>query len=230
MINPNKHILLAEDDTNFGMMLKIFLEINGYTIELFEDGELAMQAIQKNNYALCILDVMMPKVNGFTVAKHLQEYYPQTPFVFLTAKYLKEDQIKGYQSGAVDYLVKPFDPEILLLKIKAILDLRQTPQKEKENYTIGNFIFDYTKRVLILEEKEQKLSPKEAELLKLLCDKNGEVLTHEEALIKIWKNDDYFTRQSMNVFLTKLRKYLSADTAIKIEMENIHSKGFLLKA
>lgn len=225
-----KQILLAEDDANFGLMLKIFLEMNGYAIELCENGEIAIGALAQKTYDLCILDVMMPKVNGFTVAQHLQEFFPQTPFVFLTAKSLKEDQIQGYKSGAVDYLIKPFDPEILLLKVKAILEIhKNNTETSKQTFEIGNFTFDYTKRLLIVDTKQQKLSPKEAELLKMLCEKNGEVLTHEEALVKIWKNDDYFTRQSMNVFITKLRKYLSLDTQNKIEIENIHSKGFLLK-
>ena len=142
---------------------------------------------------------------------------------------MKEDQIKGYKLGASDYLVKPFDPEILLLKIQVLLQKNEHQIADNQLFSLGSFIFDFDKRLLCLESKEEKLSPKEAQLLKLLCEKRDEVLTHEEALLKIWKNDDYFTKQSMNVFITKLRKHLSQDSNYHIEIENLHSKGFLLK-
>jgi DNA-binding response OmpR family regulator len=224
----NKKILIAEDDPNFGMMLKSFLEIQGFYVSLCENGKIALQTYKENDFDLCILDVMMPELDGFTLAENIKQSKKKIPFVFLTAKALKADQIKGYQLGASDYLVKPFDPEILLLKVNLLLS--QNPNTIIENliFELGSFIFDYEKRTLKLKEEEDKLSPKEAELLLLLCQKQGQVVTHEEALNKIWKNDDYFTKQSMNVFITKLRKYLSKDTKYKIEIENIHSKGFLL--
>ncbi|MCU0438061.1 MAG: response regulator transcription factor [Raineya sp.] len=224
-----KRILLVEDDASFGLMLKFFLEMNGFEIVLCENGHLGIETFHSQEFDLCILDVMMPHTDGFTVAENIIKSKKSTPFIFLTAKALKDDQVQGYKLGAADYLIKPFDPEILLLKLNALLQLRTDKSPEQKSYQIGNFNFDYEKRILSLKNQEEKLSPKEADLLKLLCDKQGEILTHEEALIKIWKNDDYFTKQSMNVFITKLRKYLSLDTTLPIEIENIHSKGFLLK-
>lgn len=226
-----QQILLAEDDVNFGMMLKFFLEMNGFQIMLCENGNLAVEAIRDNDFDLCILDVMMPYLDGFTVAETIVKRQKNVPFVFLTAKTFKEDQIKGYKLGASDYLIKPFDPEILLLKINVLLNKKEASsgQKSITFFQIGSFEFDYEKRLLSLGAKVEKLSPKESELLKLLCEKQGEILSHEEALIKIWKNDDYFTKQSMNVFITKLRKYLAQDADYQIEIENLHSKGFLLK-
>lgn len=224
-----KQILIAEDDANFGMMLKIFLEMNEFQVKLCEDGNLAIQSFKENEFDLCILDVMMPHLDGFSVAEVINKSQKNTPFVFLTAKALKEDHIKGYKLGASDYLLKPFDPEILLLKIQVLLQKNENPHTTHQVFKIGSFDFDFEKRLLRLENKEEKLSPKEAELLKLLCEKQDDILTHEEALIKIWKNDDYFTKQSMNVFITKLRKHLSQDAKHQIEIENLHSKGFLLK-
>lgn len=229
MSNKKQQILLAEDDANFGMMLKIFLEMNGFAVTLCEDGEQAMQAFKQKDYDLCILDIMMPNVDGFTVAETIARSRKGIPFVFLTAKGLKEDQVKGYQLGAADYLVKPFDPEILLLKINVLLRNNGQIPIEKAYFQIGNYTFDYDRRILELNSKEQRLSPKEAELLKLLCEHQNEVLLHEEALLNIWRNDDYFTKQSMNVFITRLRKYLSNDPEYIIEIENVHSKGFILK-
>jgi DNA-binding response OmpR family regulator len=228
-MKKKQRILIAEDDTNFGIMLKFFLEMNGFQITLCENGNLAVRAFKENDFDLCILDIMMPYLDGFSVAETIMKSQKNTPFVFLTAKALKEDQVKGYKLGAADYLIKPFDPEILLLKIQVLLKNEDGKSKENSIFQIGNFTFDHEKRLLILNEKIEKLSPKEAELLKLLCERKDDVLSHEEALIKIWKNDDYFTKQSMNVFITKLRKYLSQDTDYEIEIENLHSKGFLLK-
>jgi DNA-binding response OmpR family regulator len=229
-MTKKQNILIAEDDANFGIMLKFFLETNGFQVNLCENGQLAVQLLKEHHFDLCIFDIMMPYLDGFTLAEYITKNNKNTPFVFLTAKALKEDQIKGYQLGASDYLVKPFDPEILLLKIKVLLHKKElTPQKQAELFHIGNFEFDYEKRLLSLDKKREKLSPKEAELLKLLCEKQDEILTHEEALIKIWKNDDYFTKQSMNVFITKLRKYLAQDNDYQIEIENLHGKGFVLK-
>ena len=229
-MNKKQQILIAEDDTNFGMMLKFFLEINGFQVTLCEDGNLAVHAFRENDFDLCILDVMMPHLDGFTAAENIVKVNKNVPFVFLTAKALKEDQVRGYKLGASDYLIKPFDPEILLLKINVLIkDRKAETSTAPLLFQIGNFRFDYEKRTLTLLEKVEKLSPKEADLLKILCEKQNEILSHEEALIKIWGNDDYFTKQSMNVFITKLRKYLSQDADNEIEIENLHSKGFILK-
>ncbi len=223
-----KRLLLAEDDHNFGMMLRAFLEMNGFDILLCKNGEEALQAFQKEHFDACILDVMMPLLDGFTLGEKIKSSGKDIPFVYLTAKTLKEDQIKGYQTGAADYLIKPFDPEILLLKLQVLLQKHTLLQQPSAPIQLGNYAFDYNKRLLHLQDKSQKLSPKEAELLRLLLEKAGEVLTHEEALLKVWKNDDYFTKQSMNVFITKLRKYLAQDPEYLIEIENLHSKGFIL--
>lgn len=228
-MKKKQSILIAEDDTNFGMMLKFFLESNGFQVTLCENGSLAIDAFRDNLFDLCILDIMMPYVDGFTVAECIAKSSPNIPFVFLTAKALKDDQIKGYKIGASDYLIKPFDPEILLLKIQVLLKNTGNLSVTSNVFQIGNFEFDHEKRLLALDKKIIKLSPKESDLLKLLCEKQEEVLTHEEALIKIWKNDDYFTKQSMNVFITKLRKYLAQDSKYQILIENLHSKGFILK-
>lgn len=228
-MEKKRQILLAEDDNNFGMMLKFFLESSSFQVILCENGNLAVNAFKDNHFDLCILDIMMPYLDGFTVAEHIVKSQRNIPFVFLTAKALKDDQIRGYKIGASDYLIKPFDPEILLLKVQVLLKNAGSFPKLNAVFQIGNFEFDYEKRLLTLDKKITKLSPKEADLLKLLCEKQEEILTHEEALIKIWNNDDYFTKQSMNVFITKLRKYLSQDANYQIEIENLHSKGFILK-
>ena len=230
-MSEKKHsILIAEDDANFGMMLKIFLEMNGYRVHLCGDGEKAYQAFKENHFDIGIFDVMMPLVDGFALAERISKINKNLPFVFLTAKALKEDQIRGYKIGALDYLIKPFDPEILLLKLNVLLPISEkTNASDRLSFTIGSFIFDYPKRTLKLDGEVKKLSPKEAELLRLLCEKNGEVLPHTEAMVKIWKNDDYFTKQSMNVFISKLRKYLSKDKSHQIEITNLHSTGFILQ-
>lgn len=223
-------ILLAEDDPNFGLMLKGFLDLNDYQVTWTKNGHEALIAYQSQTFDLCIFDVMMPDKDGFSLAKDLQKLGNTTPLLFLTAKAMREDQVKGYKLGAIDYLIKPFDPEILLLKIQAVLKQNtNTATVEKSIFNIGSFKFDYKKRQLILNREVQKLTPKDAELLKLLCEKQGAVLSREEALIKIWNEDNYFTAQSMNVFISKLRKYLSKDTHYTIEIENLHGKGFMLK-
>ncbi len=222
-------ILLAEDDPNFGLMLKGFLDLNDYQVIWAQNGHEALLAYKSQAVDLCIFDVMMPNKDGFVLAADLKKLGNTTPILFLTARSMRADKIKGYQLGAIDYLVKPFDPAILLLKIQAILRQTSSEVPEKNIFQIGNYQFDYLKRQLIINEKTQRLTPKDAELLKLLCEKEGKVLTREEALIKIWKEDNYFTAQSMNVFISKLRKYLSKDKGHVIEIENLHGKGFILK-
>ena len=228
--NPKARILIAEDDPNFGLVLKSFLAINGYEIALAADGNLAYSAFRQGSFDLAIFDVMMPHRDGFTLAEAIQKLKRDVPFVFLTAKALKEDQIRGYRLGALDYLIKPFDPEILLLKIEALLSrTRSQGQSGPQVHRIGSFIFDPQKRQLLLEGVAQKLSPKENELLDLLCQKQGDILPREEALLKIWKEDSYFTAQSMNVYITRLRKYLKQDPSHQVEITNLHGKGFLLE-
>ena len=222
-------ILIAEDDPNFGMMLKSYLVVNGYEVELCDDGNKAYSSFGRNDFDLCIFDIMMPFKDGFSLAESIQKGVKRVPFIFLTAKTLKEDQIRGYQLGAADYLVKPFDPEILLLKIKAILrGNKQLSVEPVSTFAIGNFTFDADRRVLKINNKTVKLSPKESALLQLLLIHQDKVLRREEALLKIWKEDSYFTTKSMDVYITKLRKILRQDSDHKIEIENLHGKGFVL--
>lgn len=227
-----KHFLLAEDDASFGMLMKSYLELHNYKVSLCKNGEEALRAFKTKTFDLCILDVMMPKIDGFTLASEIQKINHKIPFIFLTAKALKEDQLNGYKLGAEDYLIKPFDSEILLLKIEVILkrENQEQTQNEKENYQIGSFIFQPDTRKLSLENKTEKLAPKEAELLHLLCKHHdtNTVLARKEALLRIWKEDDYFTTRSMDVHITKLRTYLKKDPVYAISIDNIHSKGFKL--
>ena len=221
-------ILLAEDDPNFGMMLSSFLQLHQYEVNWTKNGNEALKAFQNQPYDICIFDVMMPDKDGFSLAEDLAKLKSTTPFVYLTAKALKEDQIKGFQLGAIDYLIKPFDPEILLLKIQAILQQVHPQEHSLQEQQVGSYQFDPVKRTLSLNGNLQKLTPKEAALLELLLSKKGALLSRSEALLKIWKEDTYFTAQSMNVFITKLRKYLNNDPIYHITIENIHSSGFVL--
>jgi len=205
------------------------LAINDFEVTLLPTGTEALAHFKKKKYDLIILDVMMPDMDGFTLAAQIKRIDDSIPFMFLTAKSLKEDQIKGYTLGAIDYLIKPFDPEILLLKIQAILGHTFDNTSKEVVHKIGNFMFDYELRNLSIHGHHQKLSPKESELLQLLCEKKGGVLKREEALIKIWEEDNYFTGQSMNVHITRLRKYLKRDTEYHIAINNLHGKGFMLK-
>jgi len=224
-----KRILIAEDDPNFGMMLKSFLMVNDFQVELCNDGNKAVSAFRSADFDLCILDVMMPFKDGFSVAETIQESGKKTPFIFLTAKAMKEDQVKGYKIGALDYLVKPFDPEILLLKVQAIINRQSASKSNTRNqFQIGKFDFESEKRTLTINEEIIKLSPKESELLHLLATNMGEVVRREDALNRIWKEDSYFTTKSMDVYITKLRKHLRKDTKNQIEITNLHGKGFVM--
>jgi two-component system, OmpR family, response regulator len=231
----NNKILIVEDDQNFGDVLRSYLEMHDYDVTLATDGVAGMEAFKKDNFDLCVFDVMMPRKDGFTLAKEIRERNQDVPIVFLTAKTMKDDVLKGFKSGADDYISKPFNSEELLLRIHAILkranktaDARDT-QKE---FTIGKYHFVYDVRKLIFtdakpgEENQWKLSPKEADLLKLFCKYMNEVMPRSEALNKIWNDDNYFTARSMDVFITKLRKYLAKDPSI--EIVNVHGNGFQL--
>lgn len=223
-------VLLAEDDSNFGLMLKAFLDMNGFEVHWFQDGKQALQAYEEASFDIGVFDVSMPVLDGFGLAAEIAKQNERFPFVFLTAKSLKEDQIRGYKSGASDYLIKPFDPEILLLKIERILQsYRHSAPERALDYQIGNFQFDHQKRTLKLNGAIRNLSPKESQLLRLLCENVGEVVHHSEALLKTWGKDDYFTKQSMNVFISRLRKYLKDDNEHSIEISNLHGTGFILK-
>ncbi len=222
-------VLLAEDDKNLGTILQSYLIAKGYPTDLCADGEEAFVKFQKGEYNICILDVMMPIKDGFTLAKEIRTMNKDIPILFLTAKTLQEDKIKGFEIGADDYISKPFSMEELLMRMKAIL--RRSSQNgitgSKNNiYQLGNFVFDYNRQLLTIDETEQKLTSKEAELLKLLCEYLNQVLDRSEALNKIWYDDSYFNARSMDVYVTKLRKYLKPDP--NVELLNVHGVGFKL--
>jgi two-component system, OmpR family, response regulator len=227
MQKPPK-IFLAEDDPNFGAVLKAYLEMNDYEVVWVEDGAKAMLKFKSDTYDICILDIMLPNKDGFTIAKEIKQWNKYIPIVFLTAKTLKADVVQGFKLGADDYITKPFDSEVLLYKIKAILSRNKSlgDDDETTEFSIGKYLFNFKLRTLILEGNQQKLSPKEAELLRLLCLKANDVLNRDEALRSIWGNNDFFTTRSMDVFVTKLRKCLKDDPAI--EIANIHGSGFRL--
>jgi len=219
-------ILLVEDEENFGQVLKSYLQLADYTVEWVSDGDLGYARFKSGSYDLCIFDVMMPKRDGFTLAEDVRKLNAQIPIIFLTARGEKEDQIKGYRSGGDDYLTKPFDSELLLLKIEVILSRFQAKIKRRENVRIGQYKWNSGRRELLFGGEVIKLSPKERDLLNLLIAYKNEVMPRSEALLKIWKAEDYFTTRSMDVYITKLRKKLSADK--KIEIENIHGAGYIM--
>ncbi|MBX2841034.1 MAG: response regulator transcription factor [Flammeovirgaceae bacterium] len=222
-------ILLVEDDLNLGQILNEYLNVKGYETTLCRDGEQGFTAFKRDNYDLCIFDVMMPKVDGFTLADKVRKTNNEVPIIFLTAKSLKEDAIKGFNLGADDYVTKPFSMEELLLRIKAIL--RRTNKAEEEDnlqtkFEIGNFSFDFSSQKLIIGDSEQKLTSKESALLRMLCLHKNQVLDRSKALKKIWFDDNYFNSRSMDVYITKLRKFLKADENLQII--NVHGQGFKL--
>jgi two-component system OmpR family response regulator len=223
-------ILLCEDDQNLGMVLKNYLELNDYDVILERDGRLGLAAFQREKFDICLLDVMMPNMDGFTLAEEIRDVDPDIPLFFLSAKTMKEDIIQGYKLGADDYITKPFDSEVLLLKIKAILKRNEELTKESENieFDLGKYHFNPKLRQLIVDGRTQTLSPKENELLKMLAEHKNDLLPRERALKKIWGSDTYFNGRSMDVYIAKLRKYLKEDS--NIEIVNIHGNGFRLVA
>ncbi|WP_156308133.1 response regulator transcription factor [Sphingobacterium endophyticum] len=225
----NQKILLAEDDPNLGELLKDYLELKGkFDVVLCKDGQEGMDAFRKEEFDLCILDVMMPKKDGFSLGKDIRKINQTVPIIYATAKGMMEDKTQAFELGGDDYITKPFRVEELLLRINALLK-RASKDKEEEisdKFEIGDYFFDYTSQIISYKGQQQKLSTKEAELLRLLCLKKNDVLTREEALIKIWHDDNYFTGRSMDVFLSKLRKYLKEDS--NVEIVNVHGKGYKL--
>ena len=226
----SKKILLVEDDPNFGTVLKDYLALNDYNVTHAKDGIEGLIMFKNNDFDLCILDVMMPRKDGFSLAQDIRSTNKEIPIIFLTAKTMKEDVLKGYQVGADDYLNKPFDSEVLLFKIKAILHRKEsetTTENEQFEFNIGNFFFNSKLRHLSVGESDpQKLSPKESKLLRMLAIHKNDLMPRELALTKIWRDDNYFTSRSMDVYIAKLRKYLKADE--DVEILNIHGEGFRL--
>lgn len=221
-------ILLCEDDENLGMLLREYLQAKGYSAELYPDGEAGYKAFLKNKYDLCVFDVMMPKKDGFTLAKEVRQINSEIPIIFLTAKNMKEDVLEGFKLGADDYMSKPFSMEELLLRIEAVLR-RSTglkPEDEQEIFKIGKLTFNSKKQTLFDGETDQKLTTKESELLRLLCLNVNKVLERNYALKNIWADDNYFNARSMDVYITKLRKHLKKDPSV--EIINVHGKGYKL--
>ncbi len=220
-------ILLCEDDENLGSLLREYLQAKNYDAELCPDGEEGYKAFMKNKYDLCVLDVMMPKKDGFTLAQEIRAVNTEIPIIFLTAKTLKEDVFEGFKSGADDYITKPFSMEELIFRIEAILRrIKGKKNKETNFYKIGKFTFDTQKQLLTIDGNNTKLTTKESELLSLLCAHANEILQRDFALKTIWIDDNYFNARSMDVYITKLRKHLKDDPAI--EIINIHGKGYKL--
>ena len=221
-------VLLAEDDPNLGMLLREYLQTKNYDTEWADNGEIAYNMFLNNPFDICLLDVMMPKKDGFTLAKEIREINSDIPIIFLTAKAMKEDVLEGFKLGADDYMTKPFSMEELLMRIEAILRRSSNVKigEEPETYKLGKLIFNVKKQTLISDTEEVKLTTKEAELLKLLCENSNKVLERNYALKVIWADDNYFNARSMDVYITKLRKHLKIDPSV--EIINVHGKGYKL--
>jgi two-component system, OmpR family, response regulator len=223
-------ILLVEDDPNFGSILKSYLELDEYEVVLKKDGKQGLACFQSTLFDLCVLDIMMPEMDGFTLAREIKKLDKDIPLIFLTAKTMKEDVLEGFRIGADDFLTKPFDSEVLLYKISAILKRKvagESGLNEIPNeFSIGHFIFNHRLRTLTYNKQATNLSPKESELLTMLCTAKDGILSRSDALKKIWDADNYFTARSMDVFVARLRKYLKDDPSV--EIINIHGNGFRL--
>lgn len=229
MAEENVRVLLCEDDENLGMLLCEYLQVKGYPCDLCDNGEKGLKAFMKESYDICIFDVMMPKKDGFTLASEVHEIKPDTPIIFLTAKNLKDDIIEGFRHGCDDYITKPFSMEELLCRMEAVLRrLRAQRLAEKRTYHIGKYIFDSQKQQLHFtgDGSAVKLTTKESDLLALLCTNVNDMLSRNYALKTIWIDDNYFNARSMDVYITKLRKFLSKDPSLQII--NIHGKGYKL--
>jgi len=221
-------ILLAEDDLNLGMLLVDYLETEGFDVKLCKDGELALKAFQNGQFDLCLLDIMMPKLDGFSLAREIKQKDKKIPVIFITARSLKEDKLKGYDLGADDYIAKPFDEEELLWKIKAII--RRVPETGRAAIApieIGRYIFDFENQGLTIANQTKRITEKESEVLLYLCRNRNKVIKREDLLKDVWGENDYFLGRSLDVFITKIRKYLKEDPAIKIE--NVFGVGFIFK-
>jgi DNA-binding response OmpR family regulator len=228
--NDHVQVLMAEDDENLGLILSERLKSKGFEVDLATDGAIAMAMYQKKKYDLLILDIMMPVKDGFTVAKEIRKSDPATPIIFVTARSMKEDVLKGFEIGADDYLTKPFSMDELMVRIHAVL--RRTfrksaqPSNEADQFQFSNTQFNAITQSLTINGLSTDLTSKESELLRMLCARINEVVPRDEALNSIWGNDSYFNGRSMDVFISKLRKMLSADE--RVEIMNVHGKGFKL--
>ncbi len=221
-------ILLVEDDLNLGYLLVDFLESNNCEVKLYRDGISALRGFENKKYDFCLLDIMLPKLDGFSLAKKIRGKNKLVPIIMLTAKSMKEDKMKGYSIGIDDYITKPFDEDELLCKIKAVLMRVDNPDAENscKNFCLGKYIFDYPNQALNFDKSSKRLTAKETAILKILSENKNKIVKRSDILLKVWGNDDYFTGRSLDVFITKLRKYLEKDKKIKIE--NIPTVGYIL--
>jgi len=221
-------ILLAEDDSNLGILLKNYLTAKSYKTALYVNGVEALEAFSSKTFDLCILDIMMPEMDGLTLASEIRKTNPEMPVIFLTAKNQQEDILEGFRSGADDYITKPFSMEELIFRIEAILSrTTSTPAARKEDsYTVGQYRFDPLKQILTFRDQDVKLTTKESELLELLCRNENLILERNFALKTIWIDDNYFNARSMDVYISRLRKYLGKDPSVKIV--NVHGRGYKL--
>ncbi len=222
-------ILLVEDDNNLGNILSEYLELKGYGITLCTDGESGYEQFRSQEYDLCVLDVMMPRRDGFSLARAIRKENEHIPIIFLTAKSMKEDKIEGFSIGGDDYITKPFSIEEFLLRIQAVLKRCRSQQPAPATGTsfgVGKYIFDYRNQLLLIDDNERRLTSREAELLKLLSDNRNTVLRRDAALTHVWGDDNYFNGRSMDVYITKLRKYLREDP--EVEIITVHGTGFKL--
>lgn len=228
----NASILLVEDDQALGYLLSEYLGMKGFEVEWTKNGREALELLPGRHFDLAILDVMMPEMDGFTLAEQINENYPDLPFMFLTARSLKIDVLKGFSLGAVDYLKKPVDEEELVVRINNLLRLvRRSPDvkgDQPEVIRIGRYEYEPANLALRFEEEEIRLTGRENELLRYLAERMNRVCRHRDILVTIWGKNDYFNRKSLNVFITRLRKYLEKDENVKLE--NVHNEGFVLRA
>ncbi len=226
-MSPKKSLFFVEDDLSFGAVLKSYLEICNFSVTWMDDGKHAFSAFKEGTFDLCLLDVMLPHVDGFSIGRDIRSINPVIPIIYLTAKSMKEDIVTGYRLGADDYIIKPFDTDVLLYKIAVVLRRSEgAATTEDQSVQLGKYCFDPKLREIKLGSVRQLLSPKESALLKLLCEHKNELLSRETALKQIWGEDGYFTTRSMDVFITRLRKYLREDPSI--EIRNIHGSGFIM--
>lgn len=224
-------VLLTEDDPNLGMLLREYLSAKGYETTLAENGKIGYEKFSQGGYDICILDVMMPVKDGFTLAEEIRQTDKHVPIIFLTAKSMKDDKLKGFTAGADDYITKPFSMDELLMRMQAVLR-RTLPgaskAMKKKSINVGSFVFDYDRQLLTINGEDKRLTTKEADLLNMLCENRYDVLDRNYALNKIWGDDNYFNSRSMDVYIAKLRKYLALDP--EVELVNVHGKGFKLLA
>jgi DNA-binding response OmpR family regulator len=227
MFKEKTNILLAEDDLNLGVLLVDFLETEGYVVKLCKDGEIALKAFQNQSFDICLLDVMMPNMDGFTLAKEIKLKNKNIPIIFITAKSLKEDKLIGYDLGADDYITKPFDEEELLWKIKAVI--RRVPESKnnikQDIISIGKYEFDFNNQSLSINGKTQRITEKESDILNFLSQHRNHIIKREAMLKELWGENDYFLGRSLDVFISKMRRYLKEDSTITIE--NVFGVGFI---